>query len=79
MAIQSRDLGELGINGSAQKAYVMRSLRDKGMAMPIKEGSRTYTIKFINNYLLRSVIQVLEENGFIAEFLNKNDDKKDKK
>lgn len=72
MAIQSKDLSEIGISSSSKKAYAMRKLREKGMATPIKGKERTYTIRFVNNYLLRSVIKVLEENGFIAEFLNEN-------
>jgi len=28
-------------------------------------------IKFVNNYLLRGVMKVLEQNGFISDFLNK--------
>lgn len=40
------------------------------MVRAITDGGRIYTIQFINNYLLRSVIQTLKENGFVADFLN---------
>ncbi|MDD3030199.1 MAG: Fic family protein [Alphaproteobacteria bacterium] len=73
MAIQSKDLEKIGITGSSQKAYVMRKLRDKGMAVSVKGKPRTYTIKFTNNYLLRSVIRVLSAEGFVAESLDSNE------
>ena len=50
----------------------MGKLRDKRMVRPIKEGGRIYTIRFANNYLLRGIIKTLEENGFVADFLNHN-------
>jgi Fic family protein len=70
MAIKSSELDRFGIKGSQKKSYVMQKLRDKNMVRPTKEGGRIYTIYFANNYLLRGVIQTLEENGFVADFLN---------
>ncbi|MCC6598873.1 MAG: Fic family protein [Alphaproteobacteria bacterium] len=72
MTVRSMDLGQFGIKTSAQKSYVMKKLRDKRMVESTTKGGRTYTIKFVNNYLLRSVIKTLENNGFVAEFLNHN-------
>lgn len=72
MTIKSSELDRFGITGSQKKSYVIGKLRDKHMVTSTTDGGRTYTISFVNNYLLRSVIQVLEANGFIAEFLNKN-------
>lgn len=76
MVMRSSELGRFGIKNSHQKSYVMQRLRDKGMVRPISEGGRIYTIRFANNYLLRGVIQTLEENGFVADFLNHNGIKK---
>ncbi len=73
MSMKSAELDKFGIQGSQQKSYIMQKLRDKGMVRPIAEGGRTYTIQFANNYLLRSVIRTLEANGFVADFLNRND------
>ncbi len=72
MTIKSSELDKFGIKTSHQKSYVMQKLRDKGMVQAITEGGRTYTIRFANNYLLRSVVQTLKENGFVADFLNHN-------
>lgn len=72
MAIKSRELDSFGITDSSQKSYVMGKLREKGMVKAIKEGGRIYTIRFANNYLLRGIIKALEDNGFVAEFLQEN-------
>lgn len=72
MTIKSADLGKFGFKTSQQKSYAMQKLRDKGMVRAIEDGGRIYTIRFANNYLLRSVIQTLTENGFVADFLNQN-------
>lgn len=52
------------------RSRIIRGLRDKGMLKPLKEGGRIYTIGFMSNYLLRGVIKVLEDQGFVPEFLN---------
>jgi len=72
MTIKASELDVFGVSDSAQKSYVMGKLRDKRMVRPIKEGGRIYTIRFANNYLLRGIIKTLEENGFVADFLNHN-------
>jgi len=72
MTIKSADLGKFGFKTSQQKSYAMQKLREKGMVRAIEDGGRIYTIRFANNYLLRSVVQILKENGFVADFLNQN-------
>lgn len=72
MSIKSAELSKIGITETAQKTYLMKKLRDKKMVRPTEEGGRIYTVRFINSYLLRGVTQALNENGFVAEFLNKN-------
>lgn len=72
MSMKSSELDRFGIRNSVKKSYVMGKLREKGMVAPVKENGRIYTIQFINNYLLRSVIQILESQGFVAEFLIRN-------
>lgn len=72
MAMKSEELSRLGINDSKKKATIMRRLKDKGIIAPLTNGGRIYTIKFGKNYLLRGVIKVLEENGFVSDFLNNN-------
>lgn len=72
MAIKSSELEKIGIRNTQQKTYAMQKLRDKKMVRPTKKNGRIYTITFENSYLLRSIIQTLKDNGFVAEFLNKN-------
>jgi Fic family protein len=42
-----------------------RSLKDKNMLVSEKDSERKYHISFTNNFLIRSVIQQLEDEGFI--------------
>lgn len=72
MSMKSEELEKFGIGKSVQKSRVMGGLKDKGMIQAIKKGGRIYTIKFVNNYLLRGVINSLEKEGFVSDFLNKN-------
>lgn len=72
MSMKSEELGFLGINDSKKKSIVMGKLKDKNIVVPINKGGRIYTIRFVNNYLLRGVMQALKENGFVSDFLNNN-------
>jgi Fic family protein len=54
----------------AQRTYQIKKLLDKNMLRPIKPGSRQYTIGFEKNYLLRGVIEALQNEGFISQSLN---------
>jgi len=69
MAIKAEELSFLGISDSKKKSRIIKGLRDKNIMCAVKKGGRIYTIKFANNYLLRGVVDTLEENGFVAEFL----------
>jgi Fic family protein len=64
--IQASDLKEI-FKGkvSAEISRQIRKLIDKKMLIPIKEGKRTYVLRFDNNYLLRGVINSLGEKGFL--------------
>lgn len=64
--IQASDLKEI-FKGkvSAEISRQIRKLIGKKMLIPIKEGKRTYVLRFDNNYLLRGVINSLGEKGFL--------------
>jgi Fic family protein len=72
MTMKSEELSFLGINDSKKKAVLMGKLKDKNIVVPVSSGGRIYTIKFVNNYLLRGIMRVLKENGFVSDFLNNN-------
>ena len=74
MTIKSSDLEAIiGKESSVQRSRIIRKLKDKEMLQTIPGKSRVYTIGFANNYLLRGVFYVLEQNGFVPPSLNKND------
>ena len=62
----------IGRESSVQRSRIIKKLKDKGMLVPLKEKGRVYTIGFSNTYLLRGIINVLENNNFISHSLNKN-------
>ena len=72
MVIKASALEALGLNTPVQRSRAIKQLRDKRMLVPIAEGKREYRIEFLNNYLLRGMINALKENGFVADFLNRN-------
>jgi len=51
----------------AQVTYQLGKLIDRGLLQPVEEGARSYTAKFSNSYLIRGVIRVLREEGFIPD------------
>jgi len=69
MAIKSSQLERFGIKSSRQKSYTITKLKEKKMLLPTKEGGRIYTISFGNSYLLRTIMEVLDQKGFVSEFL----------
>jgi len=69
MAMKSSELSHFDITGSRQKSYIISRFKDKKMLMPTQQGGRIYTISFGNNYLLRAVMAVLDQKGFVSEFL----------
>ncbi|EAR4689376.1 Fic family protein [Salmonella enterica] len=50
-----------------QVTYQLGKLIERGLLQPVEEGARTYTAKFSNSYLIRGVIKVLREEGFIPD------------
>lgn len=74
MQMKSEELSKFGIESSLQKSRFVARLRDKKMLVATKKGGRFYTISFVNNRLLRGVIQALEDNGFVAEFLQRHNE-----
>jgi Fic family protein len=70
ISMKSEELSFLGITDSKKKSLIMTKLKKKNIIIPTTLNGRIYTIKFINNYLLRSVMKVLDKNGFVSDFLN---------
>jgi Fic family protein len=72
MSMKSEELSFIGVTDSKKKAIIMGKLKEKNIIAPVTEGGRIYTIKFVNNYLLRGIMRILKENGFVSDFLNNN-------
>lgn len=73
MSIKSADIGKIiGEKSAVQRSRVIKRLREKEMLVRLPKKSRIYSIGFVNNYLLRGVIHVLEQNNFISKSLNQN-------
>ncbi len=71
MCIKSKDIESvIGEVSQVHRSRIILGLREKGMLVPTKEGGRVYRIGFNNNYLLRAVIHVLEQEDFVPESLN---------
>lgn len=66
--MQSSDLSKVldGAN-SSERSRAIKSLIGKGMLIPIQEKARKYVICFSNNYLLRSMLSMLDKNGFLPQ------------
>ena len=66
--IQSSDLLKvLPGTSSSERSRIIHSLIEKKMLLPIKENARKYFIQFNYNYLLRSLMIQLDNNGFLPE------------
>lgn len=64
--IQASDLKALFEDKKASEiSRNIGRLRDKKMLMPIEERTRKYIIRFDNNFLLRGIIKLLGDNGFL--------------
>jgi Fic family protein len=65
-AIQASDLKDI-FKGkvSAEVSRQIKKLIDKKMLQSEKEKSRKYVIRFDNNYLLRGIVKMLGEKGFL--------------
>lgn len=55
----------LGGYTSRQRTHLIKKMRNSGFIKPLEEGGRSYYVSFMNNYLMRSLIQILEREGFI--------------
>jgi Fic family protein len=64
--VQSADLEQvLSFKYKSDISRVIARLKKKKMLVPIGEGKRKYLLRFDNNYLLRGIIQALDEKGFL--------------
>jgi len=48
-----------------QRTHLIAKMKDSGFIRPLTEKGRTYCVSFMNNFLMRSLIQVLEKEDFI--------------
>jgi Fic family protein len=64
--IQASDLKKIFTGKvSSEISRQIKKLIHKKMLVPEKEGGRKYIIRFDNNFLLRGVIKILDEKGFL--------------
>ncbi len=50
---------------SVKLSRLVRKLRDRKLLIPVEENSRVYVFSFISNELMRFVMQMLDEEGFL--------------
>ncbi len=55
----------------AQRTYQINKLLNRWLLVPVQDGAREYVVMFVNNYLLRGIIQSLRDKGFIPEPLER--------
>ena len=48
-----------------QRTHQIMKMKEAGFIRPIKEKSRSYHVSFLNNFLMRSLIQTMEKEDFI--------------
>jgi len=48
-----------------QKTHIIAKLKYNGFIRPVKENGRTYFVNFMNNFLMRGLVRILEREGFI--------------
>ena len=48
-----------------QRTYLISRMKDSGFIRPFKSGGRSYYVSFLNNYLMRCLMQTLEAERFI--------------
>lgn len=64
--IRASDIKEIfPQKSSAEISRSIRKLRDKKMLQPEGQGKRKYTLGFENNYLLRGIIRMLDQEDFL--------------
>jgi Fic family protein len=63
---RSTDLNEvLSALSARQITHQIAKMKDSGFIQPLKENGRTYFINFMNNFLMRALVKILEREGFI--------------
>jgi len=69
--LQASDIAKLFPNtSSSDRSRMIRTLINKGMLLPTHNKARKYVIAFSNNYILRSILKMLDINGFLP--INEN-------
>jgi Fic family protein len=64
--VKAADLSEaMPRLNAAQRTYQIRKMVQGGMLQPVQPSARQYVLGFMNNYLLRGVIQALTASGFV--------------
>ncbi|EJO4035515.1 Fic family protein [Vibrio cholerae] len=48
-----------------QRTHQVKKMKDSGFIRPLKKNGRTYYVNFMNNFLMRGLIQTLEKEKFI--------------
>ena len=48
-----------------QRTHQLAKMKNNGLIKPLEKNGRTYYVSFMNNFLMRSLIMVLEKEGFI--------------
>ena len=56
---------DLGGLTSRQRTHLISKMKDSGFIRPLKKSGRIYCVSFMNNFLMRSLIQILERENFI--------------
>lgn len=65
--VQASDLKDIFPKKAASEiSRQIKKLIENKMLIPVEDKKRKYLISFDNNYLLRSVIKILKEKGFIS-------------
>lgn len=64
--VQSKDLvKQLGNVGDSRRSQIIKSLVEKKMLLQTPYNRFKYVLNFSNNYLLRSILTMLDANGFL--------------
>lgn len=64
--VQSKDLvKQLGNVGDSRRSQIIKSLVEKKMLLQTPYNRFKYVLSFSNNYLLRSILTMLDANGFL--------------
>lgn len=50
---------------SRQLTHLIYKMKDSGFIKPLTKNGRIYYVSFVNNFLMRGLIQVLEKESFI--------------